>query len=693
MIVVSSGTDYHAKRLASLFKGKHISAENIRTGKDVKLKFKDKDEIVIFCGVFAGTLPFVHIFYDIGFRKLVFYWVGSDVNSTWKNLAGLIDSYAYKHFTDSSYLKQELFNLGLERVQTLNIFTNSQYTIEELPKKCSFIIPLHAERERFFNLNNILLAAEMNRDCDFHFIGTSEIPYTRKNIINHGYVNAQQKKRLYKKCSALIRIPKHDGMPFCLIEAFQMGRYVIHSYPQPFVLLNNGDLHPLMIQIAYVKSQRYPYQEASEYYQKHFSREITKAGIEAFLKEGINYRSWRMGLDSFKKWRTAQTDKPVDNRILSKTVGKLRPYGKVLDIGCGNTYKMIIDKYSNIKEYYGIDPEVKNNGSKRIINGTGENIPFKDNEFDTVMAIAMLDQCQDTKKVIMEAQRVLKDNGKFCLSVTPRELGSHFPEYKTEIITNKKVNQLMTRFSNVKIKYLSDLNILLATGYKKKRNKFSFICPVYNGEKYIQQCIESMLNQTYLGYDIIIIDDGSTDKTLDIISPYIDKYGGRRIKVWTLDKNVGTGKAIDIGISHSDSKYVVIQAADDISTEDRLWEINKCIEQNNDPDIVYHGYYFYLKFGDASEAFSVSEYNYKETMEGSNDIPAFLTVKRSVAKRIKFKSRLSEDSTFILKASKKGYRFQHLDKHLYFYRQHEAQKSKHYDTKKVFNEILSRQSV
>ena len=53
--------------------------------------------------------------------------------------------------------------------------------------------------------------------------------------------------------------------------------------------------------------------------------------------------------------------------------------------------------------------------------------------------------------------------------------------------------------------------------------KVSVIVPVYNTEKYLKKCIDSLLNQNFEDYEIIVIDDGSTDNTKDVLHPYLDK--------------------------------------------------------------------------------------------------------------------------------------------------------------------------
>lgn len=89
---------------------------------------------------------------------------------------------------------------------------------------------------------------------------------------------------------------------------------------------------------------------------------------------------------------------------------------------------------------------------------------------------------------------------------------------------------------------------------------FSIIMPVYNVEKYVKQSIESVLKQTFLGYELIIINDGSTDKTLEICKNYAEQYKNIRI----IDQiNAGVSNARNIGINKSIGKYLLFLDGDD----------------------------------------------------------------------------------------------------------------------------------
>ena len=68
----------------------------------------------------------------------------------------------------------------------------------------------------------------------------------------------------------------------------------------------------------------------------------------------------------------------------------------------------------------------------------------------------------------------------------------------------------------------------------------SIIIPLYNAEKYIAECLESVLAQTFKNFEVIIVDDCSTDNSCTIVESYIPKFSGR-LKLYHMEKNSGSG--------------------------------------------------------------------------------------------------------------------------------------------------------
>ncbi len=122
--------------------------------------------------------------------------------------------------------------------------------------------------------------------------------------------------------------------------------------------------------------------------------------------------------------------------------------------------------------------------------------------------------------------------------------------------------------------------------------KFSILVPVYNVEKYLEQCVDSLLSQTYEGdYEIILVDDGSTDISSDICDSYAEKFPDK-IKV-IHKKNQGLISARDAGIKEAKGEYSLFVDSDDFAENDLLQVVNYAIEENNEPDMVIYSFQYY----------------------------------------------------------------------------------------------------
>ena len=117
--------------------------------------------------------------------------------------------------------------------------------------------------------------------------------------------------------------------------------------------------------------------------------------------------------------------------------------------------------------------------------------------------------------------------------------------------------------------------------------KFSVIVPVYNTQKYLKRCIESVLNQTYKNYEIILINDGSTDNSLEILKKY---ESNNKVKIIT-QKNHGLSYTRNVGISHATGDYVILLDSDDFLEKDLFKVLNLNIK-NEDMIKFNYNYYF-----------------------------------------------------------------------------------------------------
>jgi glycosyltransferase involved in cell wall biosynthesis len=104
----------------------------------------------------------------------------------------------------------------------------------------------------------------------------------------------------------------------------------------------------------------------------------------------------------------------------------------------------------------------------------------------------------------------------------------------------------------------------------------SVVMTAYNAEKFIKQAIESILGQVAIEFELIIIIDGSTDGTLDLVKKYIDE----RIKLIVNPVNRGQSYSRNLGISNALGKYIAIMDADDVAIPERLSKQFHFLEEN-----------------------------------------------------------------------------------------------------------------
>lgn len=106
--------------------------------------------------------------------------------------------------------------------------------------------------------------------------------------------------------------------------------------------------------------------------------------------------------------------------------------------------------------------------------------------------------------------------------------------------------------------------------------KFSIVIPVYNVEKYIKRTLDSIKNQTFKDYEVIVVNDGSTDKSMDIVKKY-------DVKIIN-SKHVEVSEARNVGARQAKGDYLIFLDSDDWWDKNLLKEINNSL--NNNPDLV-----------------------------------------------------------------------------------------------------------
>ncbi len=119
-----------------------------------------------------------------------------------------------------------------------------------------------------------------------------------------------------------------------------------------------------------------------------------------------------------------------------------------------------------------------------------------------------------------------------------------------------------------------------------KKHKVSILMTVYNHQRYVSKSIKSILNQNYKNFELIVINNGSSDNSLDKIKKFKDK----RIKIFNLGKNIGRTNCLNFGLKKCNGKYIAIQDSDDISKKNRIVTQVNYLDKNKKITLVGSNY-------------------------------------------------------------------------------------------------------
>ena len=112
-------------------------------------------------------------------------------------------------------------------------------------------------------------------------------------------------------------------------------------------------------------------------------------------------------------------------------------------------------------------------------------------------------------------------------------------------------------------------------------NLLTVIVPIYNMERYIKRCLDSLVNQSLRDFEVIIVNDGSTDKSKDIVMKYVDRYQ-KNIKFFEKE-NGGLSSSRNYGLKYATGKYVAFLDSDDYIEKNMYKEmINIALKENSD---------------------------------------------------------------------------------------------------------------
>ncbi len=141
--------------------------------------------------------------------------------------------------------------------------------------------------------------------------------------------------------------------------------------------------------------------------------------------------------------------------------------------------------------------------------------------------------------------------------------------------------------------------------------KFSLIVPVYNVEKYIKKCLDSIFKQSFKDFEVVVVNDGTKDNSMDIVK----KYNVKIIE----QENKGLSEARNTGIKNACGDYLVFVDSDDYIEKDLLKKINESLD--NDPDVVRYQAKFIKN--DITNEFHEKEFTGLTGVEAFKEVSSF----------------------------------------------------------------------
>jgi glycosyltransferase involved in cell wall biosynthesis len=193
----------------------------------------------------------------------------------------------------------------------------------------------------------------------------------------------------------------------------------------------------------------------------------------------------------------------------------------------------------------------------------------------------------------------------------------------------------------------------------------SIVIPCFNEEQFLAQAVDSALSQTYPNAETIVVDDGSTDRSVEIAQRF-----GTRVQIRS-KANGGLSSARNCGIDAANGVYLVFLDGDDRLLPDFVEKTAAVLE--GDPNAAF-AYTQMRHFGRESKVSEAPEYSVDELVRG-NFVSATSLIRSNVAREVRFDERLRsgwEDWDFFLTLAERGYSGHRVDEALFLYRKHDS---------------------
>ncbi len=220
---------------------------------------------------------------------------------------------------------------------------------------------------------------------------------------------------------------------------------------------------------------------------------------------------------------------------------------------------------------------------------------------------------------------------------------------------------------------------------KIQKELVSVIIPTYNGEEFIEETLESVFSQTYKNFEVIIIDDGSSDNTRKIIKEY-DKPLNHYFQ-----QNLGAGAARNLGVARSKGEFIAFLDHDDYWTPTKLERQISVLKSKSDVDAVVG----FVKNVAQKDWHSIKKDNSTSLDNAlSALIPSVMFLRRDAFSKVgefETKTKIGEVIDWFVRAKENGLNIASLDEILVFRRIHNTNNGiLHKDFKKDYLRVLKR---
>ena len=215
--------------------------------------------------------------------------------------------------------------------------------------------------------------------------------------------------------------------------------------------------------------------------------------------------------------------------------------------------------------------------------------------------------------------------------------------------------------------------------------KVSIVLPTYNGSKYLHRSIESCVKQTHANFELLIVDDASSDDTARIVKEYPDP----RIRYFRHVTNRGIAEGLNTGFQNATGDYLTWTSDDNYYTEDAIEEMVRFLQVYPQVDFVYAENYVVDEGNTTWRGGTVRRNEPAESLAVDNFVGACFLYTRRVSEtigRYNPKTFLAEDYDYWVRVSKQ-FRMQRLFRRLYYYRFHKNSLTSKFTAEEVKDKV------